>query len=97
LRQVGFSCDFCDPFVNTIRNVAQIANDFAALFKTEFFNGIGQNLPLANGLCAPQAIAQMLVFKVLGGAAFNPSQTFAKLFYWAASGQPPDKMLNDGY
>ena len=42
LRQAGFSCDFCYPLVSTVRNAAQIANKIAALFKTEFFNRIGQ-------------------------------------------------------
>jgi len=40
LRQAGFSCDFCYPFIHTVRNAAHIANKIAALFKTEFFNRI---------------------------------------------------------
>ncbi len=39
-RQAGFSCDFYYPLVSTVRNAAQIANEIAALFKTEFFNTI---------------------------------------------------------
>ncbi len=42
LRQAEFSYDFCYPLVPTVRNAAQIANKIAALFKTEFFNRIGQ-------------------------------------------------------
>ncbi len=41
LRQVGFSCDLCYPLVPTVLNAAQIANEFAAHFKSEFFNSIG--------------------------------------------------------
>jgi len=41
-RQAGFSCGFCYPLVNTVLNVAQIANKIAAHFKTEFFNRISQ-------------------------------------------------------
>ncbi len=48
LRQAGFSCDFCYPLVPTVRNAAQIANDFAAHFKTEFFNTIGRFLPVSS-------------------------------------------------
>ncbi len=40
LRQVGFSCDFCYPLIRTVLNAAQIANEFVAQFKTEFFNTI---------------------------------------------------------
>ena len=39
-RQAGFSCGFCYPLVNTVRNDAQIANEIAAHCKTEFFNRI---------------------------------------------------------
>ena len=46
LHQAGFTYDFCYPLVPTVRNAAQIANKIAALFKTEFFNSIGQKQPL---------------------------------------------------
>jgi len=46
-RQSGFSCDFDYPLVSRVRNVAQIANEIAALFKTEFFNRIDPNQSLA--------------------------------------------------
>jgi len=46
LRQAGFLCDLCYPVVNTVRNAAQIANEIAAHFKTEFFNRIDQKRPL---------------------------------------------------
>jgi len=46
LRQAGFSCDLCYPLVHTLRNAAQIANEIAAHFKTEFFNRIGRSLPV---------------------------------------------------
>jgi len=36
------------PLVPTVRNAAQIANKIAALFKTEFFNSIGQNRTVNN-------------------------------------------------
>ncbi len=36
----GISCDFYYPLVSRVRNAAQIANEIAALFKTEFFNTI---------------------------------------------------------
>ncbi len=42
MRQAEFSYDFCYPLVHTVRNAVQIANKIAALFKTEFFNRIGQ-------------------------------------------------------
>jgi len=45
-RQAGFSCGFCYPLVNTVLNVAQIANKIAAHFKTEFFNRIGRKRTL---------------------------------------------------
>lgn len=45
LRQAGFSCDFCYPLVATVDNAAQIANEIAAHFETEFFNTIGRSLP----------------------------------------------------
>ena len=47
LRQAGFSYDFCYPLVPTVRNAAQIANKITPLFKTEFFNSIGQKQTLA--------------------------------------------------
>ena len=61
LRQAGFSCDFCYPLVPTVRNVAQIANEIVAHFKTEFFNRIGQKLPLANGSFWPLANARFAI------------------------------------
>ena len=48
LRQAGFSCDFYYPLVTTVRNDAQIANEIAALCKTEFFNRIGRFPTFAN-------------------------------------------------
>ncbi len=39
-RQAEFSCDFYYPLVSTVRIAAQIANEIATLFKTEFFNSI---------------------------------------------------------
>ena len=39
-RQAGFSCDFCYPLVTTVRKTAQIANEIAALIKSEFFKRI---------------------------------------------------------
>ena len=45
-RQAEFSWDFYYPLVSTVRNAAQIANKIAAVFKTEFFNRIGQKRTL---------------------------------------------------
>jgi hypothetical protein len=47
-RQTGFSCDFYYPLVSTVRNAAQIANEFDAFFETEFFNRIGRFLPFVS-------------------------------------------------
>jgi len=41
----GFSYAIYYPLVPTVRNVAQIANEIVAHFKTEFFNTIGRFLP----------------------------------------------------
>jgi hypothetical protein len=49
LRQAGFSCGFCYPLVTTVRNAAQIANEIAVHFKTEFFNSIGSEAVIRVG------------------------------------------------
>ena len=41
-RQAEFSCDFYYPLVSTVPIAAQIANEIATLFKSVFFNRIGQ-------------------------------------------------------
>jgi len=43
-RQAEFSFDFYYPLVSTVRIAAQIANEIATLFKSEFFQ---QNRPKA--------------------------------------------------
>jgi hypothetical protein len=46
LRQGGFSCGSYHPLVSRLRNAAKNANEIAPLFKTEFFNSIGQDQTL---------------------------------------------------